>query len=131
MHTFVSISLIFLSLIRGMAPGMDLCCELQNLPGLIHTYQENREPGGGFSGDFPQNKCAHDHEPSGEHHGDSRTEDFPVQGNNPCCNSFIFVPVEVPLPPEAPGFISGPRYGIYRFTFSSTYLDTPFQPPRL
>lgn len=131
MNTFVSISLIFLSLIRGMAPGMDLCCELQNLPDLVNVYQEHGKFESELFRDFLQKECSHDRKPIEEQHRDSQTEDLPIQGNNPCCNSFVFTPVEVPLPAETLCFITGPEYSFYRFTFSSVHPDTPFQPPRL
>ncbi|UII29634.1 hypothetical protein LVD17_15140 [Fulvivirga ulvae] len=132
MKNFVSIMMVTFVLIRGLAPSMDICCELQKLPNLLEHYQQHKDCNGGAS--FLQ-FLAEDYfdlqKNADDHHDDNDHSNLPFQGDHQCCHSFVFYTFNQEIPATVINFIVDDKVDCYKSFFSSQFPDSLFQPPRV
>ena len=98
MNFFASISFAFLFLIQGLAPNMDLCCELQKLPNLFEHYEEHRACNDGSFWQFLVNDYLGVDGDSQDHHGDSDHDSLPFQAITNAVIPLFFMPLISILP---------------------------------
>lgn len=130
MNFFASTSFAFLFLIQGLAPNMDLCCELQKLPNLFEHYEEHRACNDGSFWQFLVNDYLDVDGDSQDHHGDAEHDSLPFQGNHQCCNPPVFYASDQYFALVVFDFIPPTEFGYYSSFHPSEFLDSPFQPPK-
>lgn len=132
MKSIFSISLGFLFLVKGLAPGMDLSCELQKLPNLFTHYEEHKACNDNsfliflvddyldFVGDSEQ-----------PHHDDTDHKDLPFHGNHQCCHASIFYAFDEHFSITAFEYAMRAEFAFYKQSHSSEFLDSLLQPPKV
>lgn len=110
---------------------MDLCCELQKLPVLFEHYQELEEESGISFWSFLDIHYGDGSESENIPHQDEHDSNLPFNGQHQCCHGQIFmVHLFVKTDFNKQVFISEKGATEYNFSTSTSYLDSPFQPPK-
>ena len=131
MNSILSISFSFLFLIQGLAPGMDLCCELPKLPNLFEHYEEFAEHDGLSFISFLDLHYGDGQDAEDHHHDDEHDENLPFHGQHQCCHVNIFMTPLLGQPEIATLHFSTQTKGsLYNFSLCSEYSESPFQPPK-
>ncbi|ELR73039.1 hypothetical protein C900_00119 [Fulvivirga imtechensis AK7] len=131
MKRFFSISLLVLFLIRGLAPTMDLCCELQKLPVLFEHYEEHKACSGGSFWKFLVQEYASEHVDSDQHHDNADHDKLPFHSNDQCCNTAIFYVSDQHFELRALDSTLPVKSDFYISFLSSRFPDSLFQPPQV
>lgn len=113
-----------------MMPGLDLGCELQKLPNLLEHYQEHKACNDNSFLIFLINDFFHADDLAQDHE-DSEHENLPFHGNHNCCHPTSFYANQQHFSITAWGFNTPHNFGFYNITFSTLFLDSPFQPPQI
>ncbi|MGB5928974.1 MAG: hypothetical protein WBH03_12430 [Cyclobacteriaceae bacterium] len=120
-------SILFIT--TGLVMTMDLCCELPKIPNLLAHFSEHQQRDNDSFWEFLMEDYAHQ-ESGHDHHNEEEHDDLPFHGNHTCHHapivftgivSYSFVPSNL--------FVDTGNCG-YQFSISSTYLETPLQPPQ-
>ena len=120
----------FLFLIQGIAPNLDIGCEVQKLPNLFEHYEEHKRCNGGSFWQFLIDDYLNVDGGSREHRDDSNHNNLPFNGNHKCCHPSAFYASDENFQLVVFEFASQNKFGYYAPSFSSEYLDTPFHPPK-
>lgn len=130
MNRIKSILLSTLFIATALVMTLDLCCELPKIPNLLTHFSEHQEKNNESFWKFFLEDYAH--QESGHHHHDDEEEheELPFHGSHQCHHApAVFTgSVSYSLVPSTQ-FIETSNCS-YRFSFSSIYLETPFQPPQ-
>lgn len=119
-------------LIRGLAPNMDICCELQKLPNLLDHYQQHKDCNGGASFiQFLAEEYLEHEDVADDHHDDNDHKDLPFQDDHQCNHSFAFYTHFQETSVTVINFIVDTKVDCYKSSFSSQFPDSLFQPPRV
>ena len=132
MNSFASISFIFIFLVKGMFPGIDLGCELQKLPNLLDHYQEHKTCNDNSFLIFLVNdyiNLAGDAEQP--HHDDTDHEELPFHGNHQCCHASTFYASDGHFSITAFEYAFQAEFDSYKPPHSSEFLDSPLRPPQV
>lgn len=131
MNSFASISLVLLFLIKGMAPGIDLGCELQKLPNLLNHYEEHKACNDGSFWQFILDDYINFDGDSQDHHNDDEHKNLPFHGNHHCCNFSIFFTSDEHFTVMVLDFTTQTKFSFHDSFQPSEFLDSPFQPPQV
>ncbi|WP_456458867.1 hypothetical protein [Reichenbachiella sp.] len=129
MKSFRSILLSIFFILSALVMGLDLCCEIKQVPNLIDHYTEHKAQDGDSFWDFLVEDYI-DHGKGKNHHDENEHDDLPFHGNHQCQHTNILISSTIIFSVELDINPLEPSKGIYQFMFSSRYLETPFQPPR-
>ena len=112
---------------------MDICCELEKLPNLVRHYQEHKacvEDESFISfllDDYLDLATTDDHtDDSSEDHSD-----LPFHGDHQCCHSYAFCTL-IPSDFDFKNIAQSPSVeDRYRSQATTSFLESPFLPPRI
>lgn len=118
-------------MIQMMAPNMDMCCELQKLPGLLAHYEEHKSfDDDGFFEFLVEDYFSHEGDNEG-HHSDNNHEDLPFHGQHQCNHAPVFLTHSAQsIRLDNPLAILVSTGSRYLFACSSEYSETIIQPPQ-
>ena len=131
MNLLASISLIFLFSVKGLAPVLDICCELQKIPNLLVHYQEHKACNSNSFLQFLVNDYIDLDGDSNKDHDSSEHENLPFNGNHQCSHTTVFYTTDEHFSVVAPEHILQSEFAFFRSFHSSEFSDSPFQPPQL
>lgn len=130
MKSLASIFFITLFLAQGIAPCMDLCCELQKLPNLFEHYEDHKERNDSSFWQFLVNHFVNTDEHPKDH-DDTEHQDLPFQGGHQCCHPPVFYVPDVSFTMTVPEHVVQMKFHFHNALHSSELPDSPFQPPRV
>ena len=110
---------------------MDFCCELQKLPTLFEHYEEHTAHDSITILSFLELHYGGEQSEQEDHHSDEHDKQLPFQGQHQCAHGIVFITPHFKMTEAADFDLSTQtQQGIYCFSYSSEYLDSPFQPPK-
>jgi hypothetical protein len=131
MKLITSISLSILFLFQAVMPSIDMGCEFQKIAAVYAHYQEHKNFDGDSFFEFIIEDYVLDDDNSKEHHDNSKHHEAPVHNSHQCSHITYFITDHSQFVLEAYNFSENLRFDNYNAFFSSAYLDTVFQPPRI
>lgn len=115
--------------IISLVMTMDLCCELPKIPTVLAHFSEHQSQDDNTYWQLIMEHYGHDGEGQ-NHHDEGDHDDLPFHGSHTCQHAPVV-------------FTSNINYSLlpitlyvergnceYHFSFSSIYLEAPFQPPQ-
>ena len=115
---------------KGFAPGMDICCELQKLPNLIDHYQTHNLTGEESFAQFVFNHYL-DMGGSTHNHDEKEHDKLPFHGSHQCSNFSAFYTTAQHFQLNSWNFTPEESPEYYISFFSSQFPETLFQPPKV
>ncbi len=112
-----------------MIINMDLCCELPKIPNLLEHFAEHQADDGDSFLQFLVEDYI-DHGTGEDHHNENEHDELPFHGSHQCQHTIVLFPSTLTFSIDINIQPLDSSKGAYRFTFSSPYLETPFQPPQ-
>jgi hypothetical protein len=115
---------------QSISPKMDICCELEKLPAIIHHFQHHQEEDGDSFVQFVYEDLLSTTGSKEGHHNDSNREDSPFQGNHNCSHaplaflSYQFDDVSIVE------YYKSAKFGTYLSKAPQGFSESPFQPPK-
>lgn len=131
MNLLASISLIFLFSVKGLAPVLDICCELQKIPNLLVHYQEHKACNSNSFLQFLINDYIDLDGDSNKDHDSSEHENLPFNGNHQCSHTTVFYASDEHFSVMVLEHTRQAEFAFYQSLHSSEFLDSPFQPPQV
>lgn len=116
---------------QAVFPNIDMGCEFQKIGEMYSHYQEHKEFDGDSFLDFILEDYVLDDDSSKEHHENSNHHQAPSHCSHQCSNITYFITCQSQFVLEDVNFSENIRFYNYKAFFSSTYLDTLFQPPQV
>ena len=131
MKLITAISLSILFLFQAVMPNIDMGCEFQKIGAMYSHYQEHKEFDGDSFLDFILEDYILDDDSSKKHHENSNHHEAPIHSSHQCGHITYFLSCQSQFVLENFNFSENLRFDNYNAFFSSAYLDTLFQPPRV
>lgn len=118
-------------MLQAILPSIDMGCEFQKIAAIYSHYQEHKSFDGDSFFEFIMEDYVLGEEGSKEHHEDSNHQEAPLHNSHQCSHIAYFITYQSQFVLENFGFSENIRFDYYNAFFSSAYLDTLFQPPRV
>ncbi len=131
MKLITSISLSIVFMFQAVMPSIDMGCEFQKIAAVYSHYQEHKNFDGDSFFEFIIEDFVLDDDSSKEHHENSNHHEAPIQNSHQCCHITFFILQQSQFNLEPVNFKETLKFDNYNAFFSSAYLDTLFQPPRV
>jgi len=116
---------------QAIMPNIDMGCEFQKIASIYAHYQEHKEFDGDSFLDFVLEDYINNDGSAKEHHENSNHHEAPIHNSHQCCHVTFFFNQQFHIALEAFNYSENLKFDNYRAFFSSTYLDTLFQPPQV
>ena len=129
MNRIKSISSATILVTIALVMTMDLCCELPKFPYLIAHFSQHQEEDNDSFLQFLMEDYIH-HESDHNHHEDEDHDDLPFHGSHACHHAPVAFTDNLNYSLLSFTLYMERGNGEYRFSFSSIYLEAPFQPPQ-
>lgn len=131
MKLITSISLSMLFMLQAVMPSVDMGCKFQKIAAIYSHYQEHKNFDGDSFFEFIMEDYVLNDDSSKEHHEDSNHHEAPFHNSHQCSHIAYFITYQSQFVLENFNFSENTRFDYYNAFFSSAYLDTLFQPPRV
>lgn len=120
-----------LFMFQAAMPNIDLGCEFQKIAAVYSHYQEHKNFDGDSFFEFIMEDYVLDDDSSKEHHENSNHHEAPFHNSHQCSHITYFITCQSQFVLESFNFSEKLCFDNYNAFFSSAYLDTLFQPPRV
>ncbi|MEP0713849.1 hypothetical protein [Algoriphagus sp.] len=122
-------SFIALLLLGMLSMNLDLSCQIQKIPFLLSHFEDHQTLHGDSVLEFVVEDYI-DHGSDNKSHDEENHDNLPFHGNTHCCYPSVFYASNENFQLMLFEFASQYEFGFYAPSFSSEYLDMPFQPPK-
>lgn len=133
MKIVASISLAIFFLLQSFVSEIDLCCDLEKIGDFICHYQDhNNEDGDNFYEFICEVYLTADGDPHQDNNEKQSHEDTPCQNCSQCTHiyqapsNFKLEDNDTPRSINTSALIAE-----YRFSLNTSFLESPFQPPKV
>ncbi len=130
MKLITAITLSFIFMIQAVMPNIDMGCDFQKVAAIYSHYQEHKAFDGDSFLDFVIEDYINGDGSAEEHHENSNHHEAPYQNSHQCSHIAYFIICQSQHFIEDFNCSENSRFDNYNAFFSSTYLDTLFQPPQ-
>ena len=131
MKIFVSISMSILFFFQGISIDMDFCGAIKEISNVITHYQDHKVYGDSFLEYVVEDYIGSDAK-NVEHHHNPDKENTPVHSHNQCCHPLVLIIANNNLAlTNRLKFEEKKQYNLHQVNFTSRYLESLFQPPKV
>jgi len=122
-------SLLFL--FQGISIDMDFCGPIKEISNIIAHFQDHKTYGDSFLEYVVEDYIDNDATNEG-HHNKPDKENVPVHSHHQCCHPLLlFIANNNTALTNRLKFEDKKHFNIYKVNFSSRYLESLFQPPKV
>ena len=122
-------SIVFL--FQGMSLDLDFCGSIREMSKVISHFQDHKAYGDSFI-DFVIEDYIDKDTKGEDHHSNSDEQDLPVHSHHQCCQSaLLFIANNSILSMHHVSIEERKQITTHKESFSSRYMESPFQPPRV
>lgn len=131
MKIFFSISMSFLSFFQGISIDMDFCGPIKEISNIITHYQDHKVYGDSFLEyvveDYVDNDAKNE-----EHHHNPDNDNTPIHSHQQCCHPLVLMIENNNLAlTNQLKFDEKEQFNLHKVNFTSRYLESLFQPPKV
>ena len=131
MKIFFSISMSFLSFFQGISIDMDFCGPIKEISNIITHYQDHKVYGDSFLEyvveDYVDNDAKNE-----EHHHNPDNDNTPIHSHQQCCHPLVLMIENNNLAlTNQLKFEGKEQFNLHKVNFTSRYLESLFQPPKV
>jgi hypothetical protein len=127
--TSIILSVIFV--VQAIMPNADICCEFQKISAQYAHFQEHKTFDGESFLDFVLEDFINNNGKFQEHHQKSNQQESPYHNVHQSCCSLFYFPPNQDANIEFVDASENQQFDHYTSFFSSAYLESLFQPPRV
>ena len=109
---------------------MDFCEQIHKASDFIFHYQDHKNFDGDSFVEYAFEELFGENHDNSTHHNDSN-QNHPTHTNNQCCHALIFITPNYKFTVKTPNLEEQKQANGTTSHFSSRYLDSLFQPPRV
>ena len=131
MKILVSISMSFLFFFQGISIDMDFCGPIKEISSIITHYQDHKVYGDSFLEYVVEDYIDNDAKNEG-HHNNPVKENTPFHSHNQCCHPLVLINANnnSALTNQLK-FEGKKQFNLHKVNFTSRYLESLFQPPKV
>ncbi|MFV1450899.1 hypothetical protein VBZ51_17235 [Maribacter sp. HS] len=131
MKTLFSISMSFLFLFQGISLDMDFCGPIKEISNIITHYQDHKVYGDSFLEyvveDYVDNDAKNE-----EYHHNPDNDNTPIHSHQQCCHPLVLMIENNNLAlTNQLKFEGKEQFNLHKVNFTSRYLESLFQPPKV
>ena len=131
MKTLFSISMSLLFFFQGISLDMDFCGPIKEISSIVTHYQDHKVYGDSFL-DYVVEDYFGKEAKDERHHNDSDKENAPVHSHHQCCHPLVlFAANKNTDTTNRLKFEDKKQFSLYKVNFTSRYLESLFQPPKV
>lgn len=131
MKILFSISMSFLFLFQGISIDMDFCGPIKEVSSIINHFQDHKVYGDTFYEYVVEDYIDNDLKNEG-HHNNSDKENTPFHSHHQCCHPLVLIIANNNSAlPHRLKFEEKKQFNVHKVNFTSRYLDSLFQPPKV
>ncbi len=131
MKLISSITLSFIFMLQAIMPNVDIGCEFQKITEIYDHYQEHKAFDGDSFLDFVLEDYINNDGSLPEHKTNSNHQESPYHNAHQSCCSLFYFPTNQEPTLVVFDTTENMQYNHYKAFFSSAYLESLFQPPRV
>ena len=131
MKIFFSISMSLLFFFQGISIDMDFCGPIKEISNIITHYQVHKVYGDSFLEyvveDYVDNDAKNE-----EHHHNPDNDNTPIHSHQQCCHPLVLMIENNNLAlTNQLRFEGKEQFNLHKVNFTSRYLESLFQPPKV
>ena len=131
MKIFFSISMSILFFFQGISIDMDFCGPIKEILNIITHYQDHKVYGDSFLEyvveDYVDNDAKNE-----EHHHNPDNDNTPIHSHQQCCHPLVLMIENNNLAlTNQLRFEGKEQFNLHKVNFTSRYLESLFQPPKV
>lgn len=131
MKIIVSISMSILFFFQGISIDMDFCGPIKEISNIITHYQDHKVYGDSFLEyvveDYVDNDAKNE-----EHHHNPDNDNTPIHSHQQCCHPLVLMIENNNLAlTNQLKFEGKEQFNLHKVNFTSRYLESLFQPPKV
>ena len=131
MKILVSISMSLLFFFQGISIDMDFCGPIKEISSIITHYQDHKVYGDSFLEYVVEDYIDNDAKNEG-HHNNPDKENTPVHPHNQCCHPLVLIIANNNSAlTNRLKFEEKKQFNLHKVNFTSRYLESLFQPPKV
>ena len=131
MKILFSISMSFLFFFQGISIDMDFCGPIKEISSIITHYQDHKVYGDSFLEYVVEDYIDNDAKNEG-HHNNPDKENTPVHSHNQCCHPLVLIIANNNSAlTNRLKFEEKKQFNLHKVNFTSRYLESLFQPPKV
>ncbi|MDC6388777.1 MULTISPECIES: hypothetical protein [Flavobacteriaceae] len=131
MKTLFSISMSLLFFFQGISIDMDFCGPIKEISSILIHYQDHKVYGDSFL-EYVVEDYFGNVAKAERHHNDSGKQKTPIHSHQQCCHPLVLIIANNNSALiNLLKFEGKEQFNLYKVNFTSRYLESLFQPPKV